>query len=244
MRSACGVLQGHFVGTKPKKRPLHSGLANSRFHGLVFGINSLRSDEMPYFGASHGCLGTFVQLLCNQFSTEIAAVYANIPRRMARGSRLLSSRFAPTNASLLAPGSRQPELAHRVVVETQRKRVGRVGHGRRHRDFRQLPRTAPPPLGRLMDGREPLLSSERGAGAANIVPTRTPGADASPGSIFASPPRAWITLIVDLLDVPTETRQQKCLSTSRSRFALHATSDAGEQVRPSLRGKQRLLPYF
>jgi len=53
-------------------------------------------------------------------------------------------------------------------------------------NFSPMPRIAPPPLGRLMDGREPLLSSERGAGAASIVPTRAPDAGAWPGSIFAS----------------------------------------------------------
>ena len=31
----------------------NDGLANSRFHTLLFGINRLRSDGMPYFGAKY-----------------------------------------------------------------------------------------------------------------------------------------------------------------------------------------------
>jgi hypothetical protein len=44
----------------------YNGLANSRFHTLLFGINRLRSDGMPYFGANDPCSGAFVQLMCNQ----------------------------------------------------------------------------------------------------------------------------------------------------------------------------------
>jgi hypothetical protein len=42
------------------------GLANSRFHTLLFGINRLRSDELPHCWAKSPCSGAFVQLLCNQ----------------------------------------------------------------------------------------------------------------------------------------------------------------------------------
>src|ERR1700731_4533300 len=51
----------HMIRTCP-----YNGLANSRFHTLLFGINRLRSDGMPYFGAHDPCSGAFVQLLCNQ----------------------------------------------------------------------------------------------------------------------------------------------------------------------------------
>src|ERR1700745_188893 len=44
----------------------YNGLANSRFHTLLFGINSLRSDELPHCWAKSPCSGAFVQLLCNQ----------------------------------------------------------------------------------------------------------------------------------------------------------------------------------
>jgi hypothetical protein len=44
----------------------HNGLANSRFHTLLFAINSLRSDELPQCWAKSPCLGAFVQLLYNQ----------------------------------------------------------------------------------------------------------------------------------------------------------------------------------
>src|SRR5215472_12717374 len=44
----------------------YNGLANSSFHSLVFGINSLCSGELPYFGAKSPCLGPIVQLLCNR----------------------------------------------------------------------------------------------------------------------------------------------------------------------------------
>ena len=43
-----------------------NGLANSRFYTLVFGINRLRSDELPHCRAKRRCLGAVVQLLCNQ----------------------------------------------------------------------------------------------------------------------------------------------------------------------------------
>ncbi len=41
-------------------------LAVIRKAGLPFGINSLRSDEMPYFGAGHPSLGAFVQPQFNE----------------------------------------------------------------------------------------------------------------------------------------------------------------------------------
>jgi len=44
----------------------HSGLANSRFHTLLFGINRLRSDALPHFWTNSHCSEAFVQLLCNQ----------------------------------------------------------------------------------------------------------------------------------------------------------------------------------
>ncbi len=56
----------------------YNGLANSRFHRLMFGINSLRSDEMPYFGAIHSCLGAFVQPLCNDFRSKTATVLPTV----------------------------------------------------------------------------------------------------------------------------------------------------------------------
>ena len=46
----------------------YNGLANSPFHSLVFGMNKLRSDEMPYFGTEDPCLEASVQPLCNQKS--------------------------------------------------------------------------------------------------------------------------------------------------------------------------------
>jgi len=44
----------------------NNGLANSRFHTLLFGINNLCSGEMPYFGATDPWSTGFVQLLCNR----------------------------------------------------------------------------------------------------------------------------------------------------------------------------------
>src|SRR6202790_3179500 len=44
----------------------YNGLANSRFHTLLFGINRLRSDELLHCWAKSRCSGAFVQLLCNQ----------------------------------------------------------------------------------------------------------------------------------------------------------------------------------
>src|ERR1700676_174085 len=44
----------------------YNGLANSRFHTLLFGINRLRSDALLHCWAKSPCSGAFVQLLCNQ----------------------------------------------------------------------------------------------------------------------------------------------------------------------------------
>src|SRR5712664_871348 len=81
-------------------------------------------------------------------------------------------------------------------------------------NFSPMPRIAPPLLGKLMDGREPWLSSERGAGAASIVPTRAPGADAWSGSIFASPSHRFRGLVWIVLGVG---RTLQLLSAPRSR---------------------------
>jgi hypothetical protein len=48
------------------RRSPYNGLANSRFHTLLFGINTLHSDTMPPLCAKSHCLGAFVQPLCNQ----------------------------------------------------------------------------------------------------------------------------------------------------------------------------------
>jgi hypothetical protein len=50
----------------------HNGLANSRFHTLLFGINRLRSDELPHCWANSHCSEAFVQLLCNQNSNGLS----------------------------------------------------------------------------------------------------------------------------------------------------------------------------
>ena len=47
----------------------YNGLANSRFHTLLFGINNLCSGEMSYICAKPRCLGLSVQLLCNRYLT-------------------------------------------------------------------------------------------------------------------------------------------------------------------------------
>jgi hypothetical protein len=52
----------------------YNGLANSRFHTLLFEINRLRSDELPHCWAKSHCSGAVVQLLCNQN-------YNGLPRR-------------------------------------------------------------------------------------------------------------------------------------------------------------------
>jgi hypothetical protein len=44
---------------------VRNGLANSRFHTLLFGINRLRSAELPHW-AKDRCSGALVQLLRNQ----------------------------------------------------------------------------------------------------------------------------------------------------------------------------------
>src|SRR6266850_3407161 len=49
----------------------YNGLANSRFHTLLFGINRLRSDELPHCWTNSHCSEAFVQLLCNQDSNGL-----------------------------------------------------------------------------------------------------------------------------------------------------------------------------
>jgi hypothetical protein len=57
----------------PHTNPIN-GLANSRFHTLLFGINRLRSDEMPHCWAKSHCSGAIVQLFVQQeFSTVFHA---------------------------------------------------------------------------------------------------------------------------------------------------------------------------
>jgi hypothetical protein len=47
-------------------------LANSQFHTLFFGINRLRSDDLPHCRAKSHCSGAIVQLLCNQNSSGLS----------------------------------------------------------------------------------------------------------------------------------------------------------------------------
>jgi hypothetical protein len=65
----------------------NNGLANFRFHTLLFGINELRSDEMPYFGAKHPCSAVIVQLLCNQnftvYPVDVRPSRAQTMKRLA-----------------------------------------------------------------------------------------------------------------------------------------------------------------
>jgi hypothetical protein len=55
----------------------YNGLANCPFHSLVFGINKLRSGEMPDFRAKGPYSGAFVQLLCNPTGTA-SLKYADV----------------------------------------------------------------------------------------------------------------------------------------------------------------------
>src|SRR6266436_4874008 len=48
-----------------------NGLANSRFYTLLFGINRLRSDELPLVGQT----AAVRKQLCNYCATRISAVY-------------------------------------------------------------------------------------------------------------------------------------------------------------------------
>ena len=49
----------------------YNGLANPRFHTLLFGINGLRSAELPHGWANHSSRAS-VRPLYNRFSTAIA----------------------------------------------------------------------------------------------------------------------------------------------------------------------------
>src|SRR5216684_147200 len=61
------------VGVPPVRHlNSYNGLANSRFHTLLFGISMLRSDKLPHCRAKRRCLGAVVQLLCNQNFSAIS----------------------------------------------------------------------------------------------------------------------------------------------------------------------------
>jgi predicted nuclease of predicted toxin-antitoxin system len=63
-------LEFDFLVTVDQGIEYEQNLANRK---LVFGINKLRSGEMPYFGANEPCSAEFVQLWCNQNSTSFSA---------------------------------------------------------------------------------------------------------------------------------------------------------------------------
>src|SRR5215469_17897660 len=70
----------------------YNGLANSRFHTLLFGINRLRSDELPHCGAKSPCSRAIVQLMCNRESICTHRRSSTPPR--AAAARSLSSSVA------------------------------------------------------------------------------------------------------------------------------------------------------
>src|SRR5580704_12120080 len=67
LRSDVDSLIRRGTKTRAGHLPPRNGLANSRFHTLLFGINRLRSDELPHCWANSHCSGAFVQLLCNRY---------------------------------------------------------------------------------------------------------------------------------------------------------------------------------
>src|SRR5882724_3028257 len=89
-------------------RDAYNGLANSRFHTLLFGINRLRSGELPHCWAKSHCSGAFVQLLCNQkcdgFSdccgTIATTTTEGIREAIASGLLIHPDLFAQTNFHL------------------------------------------------------------------------------------------------------------------------------------------------
>src|ERR1700756_1111405 len=88
-----------------------NGLANSRFHTLLFGINRLRSDELPHCWAKSPCSGAFVQLLCDQNfnalpcrSTPFTTV--NYGETLGRESSCLQ--WCLTSGGQKRPGSTRP----------------------------------------------------------------------------------------------------------------------------------------
>src|SRR5258708_31312713 len=94
-----------FVGVSPvhQLNP-YNGLANSRFHTLLFGINRLRSDELPHCWAKSHCSGAIVQLLCNQNFNGLS-----------RPSRALTTeRLEDLRSSGVPPGSGQTSQYKRV----------------------------------------------------------------------------------------------------------------------------------
>jgi hypothetical protein len=69
----------------------YNGLANSRFHTLLFGINKLRSDGLPHCWAKDRCSGAFVQPEALVFFRTRAP--ALLPREITRSLLLLPFTF-------------------------------------------------------------------------------------------------------------------------------------------------------
>src|SRR5258708_4511039 len=77
--------------------PRRNGLANSRFHTLLFGINRLRWDKLPHCWETSHCSGAFVQPEFQRF------IHVDVrPSRMLTMERLVD--FRPSDAP---PGSGQ-----------------------------------------------------------------------------------------------------------------------------------------
>jgi len=76
----------------------YNGLANSRSHTLLFGINNLCSGEMPYVCAKPPCLGPSVQLLCNRYfalNTQKMIAITRTFRPACSTLLLRKARFSP-----------------------------------------------------------------------------------------------------------------------------------------------------
>jgi hypothetical protein len=65
------MLENHSSNRSPRQQQNHS---NSPVSQPVFGINKLRSDEMPYFGAKYPVR----QPLCNYCATKNATVFRTV----------------------------------------------------------------------------------------------------------------------------------------------------------------------
>jgi hypothetical protein len=68
----CATARGYLLACTQSQKECspvsfsNNGLANSRFHTRLFGINNLYSGEMPYVCAKPPCLGPPVQPLRNR----------------------------------------------------------------------------------------------------------------------------------------------------------------------------------
>ena len=122
----------------------------------MFGINSLRSDGMPYFGANDPCSAPFVQLLCNQNFNGLS--YRCTPITRADDGVFLE--FGHCSTALKERKEHKYSFpAYWIVEALSPKPAFTDSRGNRHRHLRYLDHS-PPYQGRIACGQSSVLVFE------------------------------------------------------------------------------------